>query len=213
MYLKSLEINGFKSFSQKTVLSFTSPKGDMQGITAIVGPNGSGKSNVADAIRWVLGEQSMKILRAKKSEDIIFAGSETKGKMGMASVTMIIDNGDGRLPIDFEELVLTRRYYREGESEYLINGHQVRLLDLQLLLARAQFGQGSYSVIGQGMIDRLLMQTPAERKDFFDEAFGIKEFQIKRHQAALKLTRTKENMAQAEALLAEVSPRLKSLSR
>lgn len=213
MYLKSLEINGFKSFSQKTVLSFTPPKGEMQGITAIVGPNGSGKSNVADAIRWVLGEQSMKILRAKKSEDIIFAGSEAKGKMSMASVTMIIDNSDHKLPIDYDELVLTRRAYREGDNEYLVNGHPVRLIDLQLLLAKAQFGQGSYSVVGQGMIDRLLLQTPAERKDFFDEAFGIKEFQIKRHQAILKLARTKENMDQAEALLAEVTPRLKSLSR
>ncbi len=213
MYLKSLEINGFKSFSQKTVLTFFPSKQGRQSITAIVGPNGSGKSNVSDAIRWVLGEQSMKVLRAKKSEDIIFHGSEAKGKMGAASVSMTIDNSDGKLPIDYDELVLTRRAYREGENEYLINGHQVRLIDLQLLLAKAQFGQGSYSVIGQGMIDRMLLQTPAERKDFFDEAFGIKEFQIKRHQAALKLARTRDNIIQAENLLAEVSPRLRSLSR
>jgi len=213
MYLKSLEINGFKSFSQKTTLSFLPPNDERQGITAIVGPNGSGKSNVADAIRWVLGEQSMKMLRAKKGEDLIFAGSESKGKMGLASVTLVIDNSDGSLPIDYDELVLTRRSYRTGENEYIINGNQVRLLDLHLLLAKAQFGQGSYSVIGQGMIDKLLIQTPAERKDFFDEAFGIKEFQIKRHQAVLKLSRTKEHIDQAEALLSEVSPRLKSLSR
>ncbi len=213
MYLKSLEINGFKSFSQKTVLSFMPPKDGFCSITAIVGPNGSGKSNVSDAMRWVLGEQSMKVLRAKKSGDLIFAGSEAKGKMSMASVTMTIDNSDGKLPIDYEELVITRKLYREGDNEYLINGHKVRLLDLQLLLAKAQFGQGSYSVIGQGMIDRMLLQTPAERKDFFDEAFGIKEFQIKRHQAVLKLKHTRENMDQAEALLNEVAPRLRSLSR
>lgn len=213
MYLKSLEINGFKSFSQKTVLTFLPSKNGRQSVTAIVGPNGSGKSNVADAIRWVLGEQSMKMLRAKKSEDLIFAGSAEKGQMGMASVTLTIDNSDGRLPIDFDELVITRRAYRTGESEYLINNNPVRLLDLQLLLAKSQFGQGSYSVIGQGMIDKMLLQTPSERKDFFDEAFGIKEFQIKRHQAVLKLARTKDNMDQADALLAEVSPRLKSLSR
>lgn len=213
MYLKSLEINGFKSFPQKTVLTFMPKKEDRQSITAIVGPNGSGKSNVSDAIRWVLGEQSMKMLRAKKSGDLIFGGSESKGKMSAASVAMTIDNSDGRLPIDYDELVITRRIYRTGEGEYLINGNPVRLLDLQILLAKAQFGQGSYSVIGQGMIDRLLLQTPVERKDFFDEAFGIKEFQIKRHQAVLKLSRTKDHIDQAEAILAEVAPRLRSLSR
>lgn len=213
MYLKSLEIHGFKSFAQKTVLTFLPGDKNNKSITAIVGPNGSGKSNVADAIRWVMGEQSMKTLRGKKSEDIIFSGSESKGKLSMASVSLTIDNSDKKLPIDYDELVLTRRVYRTGESEYLVNGNEVRLLDLHLLLAKAQFGQGSYSVIGQGMIDRLLLQSPAERKDFFDEAFGIKEFQIKRHQAVLKLVRTKENMVQAEALLNEVSPRLKNLSR
>src|SRR3989338_1296445 len=213
MYLKSLEINGFKSFSNKTVLNFAPSKDGYCSITGIVGPNGSGKSNVADAVRRVLGEQSMKLLRAKKSDDIIFGGSESKGKMSMASVTMIIDNQDGKLPIGYDELVITRRSYRTGDNEYLINGHKVRLLDLQLLLAKAQFGQGSYSVIGQGMIDKMLLQTPSERKDFFDEAFGIKEFQIKRHQSVLKLKHTYDNMEQAEALLNEVSPRLKSLSR
>ena len=213
MYLKRLEINGFKSFSEKTVLEFMSPKDERQSITAIVGPNGSGKSNVADAVRWVLGEQGLKLLRAKKSEDLIFSGTAAKGKMGLASVTMVIDNQDGGLPVDYEELIISRRVYRVGESEYLINGHQVRLLDLHLLLAKAQFGQGSYSVIGQGMIDKMLLQTPAERKDFFDEAFGIKEFQIKRHQAELKLKNTRQHIEQADGLLLEVSPRLKSLSR
>ncbi len=213
MYLKSIEIHGFKSFANRTVLDFLAPKNGQNSITSVVGPNGSGKSNISDAIRWVMGEQSMKHIRGKKSSDIIFSGSEIKGQMGMASVTLTLDNSDGRVPIDFDELVITRRYYRSGESEYLINNKSVRLLDLQILLAQAQFGQGSYSVIGQGMIDRLLLQTPQERKDFFDEASGIKEFQIKRHQATLKLHRTSENIEQAELLLNEISPRLHTLAR
>lgn len=213
MYLKSLEIYGFKSFAEKVKLDFLAPKNGKNSITTVVGPNGSGKSNVVDAIRWVMGEQSMKMLRGKKGEDIIFAGSESKGQMGMAGVTLILDNSDKRIPIDYDEVVITRRYYRSGDSDYLLNGNQVRLLDLQLLLAKAQFGQGSYSLIGQGMIDRMLLQTSQERKDFFDEACGIKEFQIKRHQAALKMYRTKENIEQAELLLNEVSPHLRSLSR
>ncbi|HBU06830.1 MAG TPA: hypothetical protein DEB09_01985 [Candidatus Magasanikbacteria bacterium] len=213
MYLKSIEIHGFKSFANKVVLDF--PKSTINGhtVTAIVGPNGSGKSNISDAIRWVMGEQSMKAIRGKKGEDIIFNGSESKGQMGMASVTLILDNSDKRVDIEYDELVITRRYYRSGDSEYLVNGNAVRLLDLQILLAKAQFGQGSYSVIGQGTIDQMLLQTPAERKDFFDEASGIKEFQIKRHQSSLKLRRTKENIDQADLLLNEVAPRLRTLSR
>lgn len=213
MYLKSLELHGFKSFAQKAELAFLPRTDGRYTITSIVGPNGAGKSNISDAIRWVMGEQSMKALRGKKGEDIIFSGSENKGQMGMAAVTMVLDNSDKRAPVDYEELVVTRRFYRSGDSEYIVNGNQVRLLDLQILLAQAQFGQGSYSVIGQGMIDRLLLQTPQERKDFFDEACGIKEFQIKRHQAALKLHHTKENIDQATALLNEVAPRLRTLSR
>jgi len=213
MYLKRIEIHGFKSFAQKAILEFLSTKDGRNSITSVVGPNGSGKSNIVDAIRWVMGEQSLKTLRGKKSEDIIFSGSEGRGQMGMASVSMTLDNTDGKAPIDYEELVITRRIYRNGESEYLINENQVRLFDIQVLLAKAQFGQGSYSVIGQGMIDRLLLQTPQERKDFFDEASGIKEFQIKRHQSALKLSHTSENIKQAEMLLNEVEPRLRTLSR
>ncbi|OGH71719.1 MAG: hypothetical protein A3G00_01400 [Candidatus Magasanikbacteria bacterium RIFCSPLOWO2_12_FULL_43_12] len=213
MFLKSIELHGFKSFAQKAVLDFVAPKDGKNSITAVVGPNGSGKSNIADAIRWVMGEQSMKTLRGKKGEDVIFGGSDAKGQMGIASVTMILDNSDHRAPIDYDELVVTRRYYRSGESEYLVNGNTVRLLDLQILLAQAQFGQGAYSVIGQGMIDHLLLHTPQERKAFFDEAAGIKEFQIKRHQAILKLSRTKENITQAEMLLTEIEPRLRTLSR
>jgi chromosome segregation protein len=213
MYLKSIEIHGFKSFANKTELTFLPPTKDTNSITAVVGPNGSGKSNVSDAIKWVMGEQKMSQLRGKKSEDIIFSGSASKGKMGMASVMMTLDNRDGRAAIDYEELVIGRRLYRSGESEYLINGNTVRLLDLQLLLAKAQFGQGSYAIIGQGMIDRLLLQSSSDRKSFFDEAAGIKEFQIKRHQAFLRLNRTREHVNQADLLLQEISPRLKTLSR
>lgn len=213
MYLKQLEISGFKSFANSTTLTFNPPKEGNFSITAIVGPNGSGKSNVADAIRWVLGEQSAKQLRGKKSEDVIFSGSEGRGQLSVASVSMVLDNHDKRANIEYEELVITRRVYRSGESEYLINGNQVRLLDLQLLLAQAQFGHGSYGVIGQGMIDRLLLQSAAERKSFFDEAVGIKEFQIKRHQSYLKLVRTRENIGEAERLLAEIEPHLKNLKR
>ncbi len=214
MYVTRIEINGFKSFAEHTVIEFPKPTTDgRQGITGIVGPNGSGKSNVADAIRWVLGEQSMKNLRGKKSEDIIFAGGEGKGKMSLASVAIVFDNSDKRADVPYEELSISRRLYRSGESEYVLNGNKVRLVDLQILLARAQFGQGSYSVIGQGTIDRLLLQSAAERKEFFDEAVGIKEFQIKRHHASLKLARTEENITQAEAVMVEIEPRLKSLKR
>lgn len=213
MYLKQLEIQGFKSFAEKTLLQFLPPRNGRQSITAIVGPNGSGKSNVSDAIRWVMGEQSMKTLRGKKSEDIIFSGSASKGQMGMAHALLTLDNSDKRADVEYEELVIGRRFYRSGEGEYLINGNSVRLFDLQVLLAKAQFGQGSYAVIGQGMIDQLILQSPTERKNFFDEASGIKEFQIKRHQASLRLARTKEHIAQAELLLQEIDPRLKTLSR
>ncbi|PIR04357.1 MAG: hypothetical protein COV59_01350 [Candidatus Magasanikbacteria bacterium CG11_big_fil_rev_8_21_14_0_20_39_34] len=213
MYIKSLDINGFKSFANRTQIVFLPPSKNKQSVTAIVGPNGSGKSNVSDAIRWVLGEQSMKQLRGKKSHDIIFSGSEHKGKMGSAQVSFVLDNSDNRIPVDYEEVVITRKIYRSGESEYLLNGNTIRLLDLQLLLAKAQFGQGSYSVIGQGTIAELLLQSAADRKTFFDEAVGIKEFQMKRHQALLKLNKTDEHMKEAELVLTEITPRLKTLSR
>src|SRR3989339_508514 len=213
MYLKRLEIDGFKSFARQTILEFIPPKDGRFSITAVVGPNGSGKSNVVDAIRWVMGETSLKQLRGKKSEDVIFNGSVDKGALSACSVTMVLDNTGSGFGIDYPEIVITRRLYRSGEGEYLINNSPVRLLDIHLLLARAQFGQHSYSIISQGTIDRLLVVTPSERKDFLDEASGIKEFQIKEHQASLKLARTRENSEQATRLLAEIEPRLKLLSR
>jgi len=213
MYLKRLEIKGFKSFAERTVLDFLPVKSGKFSITAIVGPNGAGKSNISDAVRWVMGEQSLKNLRGKKNEDVIFSGSESKGQLGAAEVVMVLDNNDGKILPDYPEITVARRLYRSGEGEYLINNNPVRLLDIHLLLARAQFAQHSYSVVGQGMIDRLLSIGPAERKDFLDEASGIKEFQIKQHQADLKLDRTKENIEQAGRLMQEVEPRLKILAR
>jgi chromosome segregation protein len=205
MYLKRLEIKGFKSFAEKTVLDFLPYQNNRYSITAIVGPNGSGKSNVSDAIRWVMGEQSLKTLRGKKSEDVIFNGSMVKGQLGAAEVTMVLDNSDvsanaDRPMADYPEITVTRRLYRSGEGEYLINNNPVRLLDIYLFLAQAQFAQHSYSVVGQGTIDKLLTVSPSERKDFLDEASGIKEFQIKQHQAQLKLARTRENLQQAETV-------------
>lgn len=213
MYLKSLSISGFKSFAEKTKLDFLPPKDGRFSITGIVGPNGSGKSNVVDAIRWVMGEQSLKTLRGKKSEDIIFGGSAARAALGACEISMVLDNSDQRADIETEEIVITRRLYRNGEGEYLINNNPVRMLDIHLLLAKAQFGQHSYSIVGQGTIDKMLTVTTAERKDFLDEASGIKEYQIKHHQAGLKLARTSENMLQVETLLKEVEPRLRMLHK
>lgn len=213
MHLVRLEAQGFKTFAKKTSLQFLPPKGDHKPLTAVVGPNGSGKSNIADAIRWALGEQSMKALRGKKSEDIIFSGSEGKGRSGFAEVSLTFDNRDKAMPIEFEEVTVTRRVYRDGEGEYLLNGAAARLSDIQLLLAQANVGQRSYSVVGQGMVDHILVASPEERKAFFDDATGVRQFQIKRHEAMLKLKRTYENLAEVGMLLQEIEPRLRSLRR
>lgn len=207
MFLSKLEIQGFKSFAEKTVLQFN------RELTAIVGPNGSGKSNVADAIRWVLGEQSLKTLRGKKAEDIIFSGTALKPRMGFAEVSLALDNLDGRAALDYREIVITRRLYRDGESEYLINKNKVRLLDIQLMLAKASFGQRTYSIIGQGMIDSILLASPIERKEFFDEATGVRSFQLKKEQAKGKLEASRVNLIQTRSLIAEIEPRLRSLTR
>jgi len=213
MYLQKLEIQGFKSFAQRTILEFPSSNGQGKGMTAIVGPNGSGKSNIADGVRWVLGEQSMKTLRGKKSEDVIFYGSDKKARVGMAEVSLYLSNEDGEAPIDYSELVITRRLYRNGESEYLLNKSKVRLTDIQILLAKANFGQRTYSVIGQGMVDHFLVASQAERKEFFDEAAGVKEYQIKKNQTINRLERTRDNLKQTEITLQELGPRYRSLNR
>ncbi len=214
MYLEKLEIQGFKSFANKNLLKFPGfIDASRRGITAVVGPNGSGKSNVADAVRWVLGEQSMKTLRGKKSEDVIFSGSDIKGKLGMAEVSIYLNNEDKQAPIDYTELVITRRLYRNGDSEYLLNTNRVRLSDIQILLAKSKFGQKTYSVIGQGMVEGFLNTSLSERKEFFDEATGVKQYQIKRDESLNKLRGSYENLIQAQMLINEIEPRLRSLTR
>ncbi|HLA26212.1 MAG TPA: AAA family ATPase, partial [Patescibacteria group bacterium] len=214
MQFTKLEIQGFKSFADKTTLEFSHKvSGDKKGITAVVGPNGSGKSNIADAVRWVLGEQSLKILRGKLSEDVVFAGSEMKSRLNFAEVTATFDNSDNSAPLEYPEIVIRRRIFRSGESEYHINNSKVRLQDIVLFLAKAHVGQKSYSVIGQGMIDQIFALTPEARKNFFDEATGVKEYQIKRDQAILKINHTRENLKEVEIQLAEIEPRLRSLTR
>jgi len=232
MFLQKIEIHGFKSFAQKTTLEFPRPgKGcplvkngvrsgepnqlgqGLCGIACIVGPNGSGKSNIVDSIRWVLGEQSLKSLRGKKSQDIIFAGSEKKAKLGLAQVSLHINNEDGAMPFDYPEVIISRKLYRNGESEYRINKSRVRLQDILLLVAKANFGQKSYSIVSQGSIDQVIMANPNERKDYFDEAVGVKEFQLKRDQSLNKLESAWNNLRQVDALLTEIKPRLNSLTR
>ena len=217
MYLKKLELNGFKSFATKTVLDFLPDcdiaAGGKCGITAIVGPNGSGKSNVADAIRWAIGEQSSKNLRGKKSEDVIFAGTEGKARLGTAAVTLYFDNTDKRIPIEFSEVAVTRKVHRSGESEYLINGSRVRLLDVVDLLAKAGVGKDSYCVITQGMSDAVLNATPLERRAIFEDAAGVKQYQIEKERALRKLESTRENLVRVDSLVIEIEPHLKNLRR
>lgn len=213
MHLKRIELVGFKTFAQKCALDFENRTGKAERITAVVGPNGSGKSNLADAVRWVLGEQSLKLLRGKESQDVIFSGSEGHARSGFAEVSITINNEERKTHVAYPEIVITRRLYRDGESEYLLNGNAVRLADIHLLLAEANFGQRSYGVIAQGMVDHILVAAPHERKSFFDDAAGVKALQIKRHQANLKLTHSEENLKEAQAILAEIEPRLRALER
>ncbi|MCC7357784.1 AAA family ATPase [Candidatus Uhrbacteria bacterium] len=212
MYLRRLEIQGFKTVAVKTVLEFKPDTDGRRGMTAIIGPNGSGKSNIADAMRWVMGEQSMKMLRAKKSEDVIFSGTPNKPRAGFAEVSLTLVNDD-KPEIEMSEIVITRRLYRDGEAEYLVNNQLVRLSDVVLLLANCGIGQRTYSVIGQGMVDAVLVASPSERKEFFDEASGLRPFQLKRNASANKLEHTRENLKQADVLLREIEPRLVALER
>jgi len=207
VHLKALDVNGFKSFALPTHLEFST------GLTAIVGPNGSGKSNVADAVRWVLGETSLKTLRGKKSEDVIFAGSHARSRHSMAEVTLVFDNADDGLPVDAAEVSITRRLFRSGDSEYEINGTQVLLRDLHELLLKAGFSQRSYAVVGQGQVDSVLRASPAERKEVFEEAAGVKEYQVRKEQSLRKLEATRRNLVRAEDLVREIKPRLTSLRR
>lgn len=167
MYLRRVEAHGFKSFADRQVFEFG------PGITAVVGPNGSGKSNVSDAVRWALGEQSARAIRARRGEDFIFSGSDGRKPRGMAEVTLSLDNSGGWMPIDFAEVTVSRRAYRSGESEYRINGQKVRLLDVQDLFRRAQVGQNSYAMMTQGLVDEVLGLRPIERRRLLEEAADV----------------------------------------
>jgi len=207
MKLTSVEVHGFKSFALKTRLDFG------LGITAVIGPNGSGKSNLAEAIRWVLGEQSLKSLRGKQSTDVIFSGTDGRGQARRASVLLTFDNESGRFPLEMSEVTIGRVLHRDGESDYLVNGESVRLLDLQQMLAEAGIGTKSYTVISQGMVDRYLMASPEVRRELFDEATGVKALQLKMHQAERKLVRTRQHAHEVQTVIEELAPRLRVLQR
>jgi len=207
MYLKRLTLQGFKSFPSRTLLEFG------PGITAIVGPNGSGKSNVADAIRWVLGEQNVRLLRARRLEDVIFAGTSKRPAVGMAEVLLTLDNEDRWLPVEFAEVEIGRRLYRSGDSEYLLNGSRVRLRDVQELLQKGEVGQNSYTIMAQGLVDEVLSLTPLERRAFIDEAADVKRFRLRIKEAQDRLAATRENLERVELILEELRPRLEQLRR
>ena len=207
MYVKRLTVHGFKSFAQETTFEFGS------GVTAIIGPNGSGKSNVADAVRWVLGEQGLRLLRARKQEDVIFAGAGDRAPLGMAEVTLTLDNSDHWLPLDFSEIQIGRRAYRDGDTEYLLNGSRIRLRDLNDLLQKANVGQNSYAIMGQGMVDEVLSLSPQDRRSLIDEAADVKPFRQKIGDAHNRLASTRENMAKVQIIIDELEPRLRLLRR
>ncbi|MCQ2530877.1 MAG: chromosome segregation protein SMC [Lachnospiraceae bacterium] len=207
MYLKTIEIQGFKSFAKKIVFDFP------DGITGIVGPNGSGKSNVADAVRWVLGEQKIKQLRGSKMEDVIFAGTATRKPLGFAFVAITLDNSDHKLKVDFEEVTISRRVFRSGESEYMINGSVCRLRDVQELLYDTGIGKEGYSIIGQGQIDKILQGKPEERRELFDEAVGIVKYKKRKNIALRKLENERLNISRVKDILSELSRQVGPLRR
>jgi len=207
MYLKRLELRGFKTFASYTDLVFDA------GITAIVGPNGSGKSNIADAVRWVLGEQSYTALRGKRTEDMIFVGTSRRPRLGMAEAVMTFDNTSRWLPIDFSEVTICRRAYRSGENQYFLNGSRVRLRDVLELLGKAGLGRRGFVVIGQGLVDAALSLRPQERRILFEEAAGVHIYQEKRNDALNKLAETQQNIVRLNDILNEIAPRLRELEQ
>ncbi|MDY0234443.1 MAG: chromosome segregation protein SMC [Gudongella sp.] len=198
MYLKKVDIQGFKSFADKTEVAFNNR------ITAIVGPNGSGKSNIADAIRWVLGEQSVKSLRGNKMEDVIFSGTEKRKALGYSEVSITFDNAEGKIPLEYREVVVTRRMFRSGESEYYINKNSCRLKDIRELFMDTGIGKEGYSIIGQGKIDEILSNKPEDRRNIFEEAAGIVKYKTKKQEALRKLERTRTNLIRIGDLLQEI---------
>ena len=207
MYLKSVKVQGFKSFANKITFEFHN------GITGIVGPNGSGKSNVGDAVRWVLGEQSAKQLRGGNMQDVIFSGTETRKPLGFAYVAITLDNSDHKLPIDYQEVTIARRLYRSGESEYLLNGTSCRLKDVNELFYDTGIGKEGYSIIGQGQIDKILSGKPEERRELFDEAAGIVKFKRRKNTAIKKLEEEQQNLTRVNDILSELTRQLAPLEK
>ena len=207
MYLKNIEVHGFKSFAQKINFEFHN------GITGIVGPNGSGKSNVGDAVRWVLGEQSAKQLRGGNMQDVIFSGTETRKPLSYASVAITLDNSDHKLPVDYNEVTVTRRLYRSGESEYLINGSACRLKDINEMFYDTGIGKEGYSIIGQGQIDKILSGKPEERRELFDEAAGIVKFKRRKNTTIKKLEEERQNLVRVTDILSELTKQLGPLEK
>jgi chromosome segregation protein len=205
--LKSLELHGYKTFASRTNFEFPGS------ITTVVGPNGSGKSNIADAIRWVLGEQSYSLLRGRKTEDMIFAGSEMRPRASMASAMITFDNDDGWLPIDFSEVSIARRAYRDGQNEYILNGQRVRLKEISELLAQSGLAERTYTIIGQGLVDAALSLKPEERRRFFEEAAGIGLYRSRREESLNRLESTRRNLERVHDILNELQPRLRSLEK
>src|SRR5918912_722634 len=203
--LLALRLQGFKSFAERTIIEFG------PGISAIVGPNGSGKSNLADALRWSLGEQG-RALRSRQSEDVIFAGSEKRSALGMADVTLVLDNADGLLPVDFSVLELGRRLYRSGENDYLLNKQRVRLKDLVDLLDAAHLADNAFLFIGQGMVDQALALRPEERRPLFEEVAGVRRHERRRRRAEDQLAEAEANLARVEDILAELRPQVRRLA-
>ena len=207
MYLKSIEVQGFKSFANKIIFDFHN------GITGIVGPNGSGKSNVADAVRWVLGEQRVKQLRGGNMQDVIFSGTELRKPLSYATVSITMDNADHHLPIDYNEVTITRKLYRSGESEYLINGSICRLKDINEMLYDTGIGKEGYSIIGQGQIDKILSGKPEERRELFDEAAGIVKFKRRKNMSVKKLEEERQNLVRVTDILAELEKQIGPLQK
>ena len=207
MYLKSIEVQGFKSFANKINFQFH------RGITGIVGPNGSGKSNVADAVRWVLGEQRIKQLRGESMQDVIFSGTELRKPQGFAYVAITFDNADHKLAIDYEEVTVARRLYRSGESEYSINGTPCRLKDVNELFYDTGIGKEGYSIIGQGQIEKILSGKPEEKRELFDEAAGIVKFKKRKATAQKKLEDEKQNLVRVNDILSELEKQVGPLEK
>ncbi len=203
--LLALRLHGFKSFAERTTIEFGA------GISAVVGPNGSGKSNLADGLRWALGEQG-RALRSRKSEDVIFAGSDRRPALGMADVSLVLDNSDGLLPVDFQVLELGRRLYRSGENDYLLNRGRVRLKDLVDLLDAAHLADNAFLFIGQGMVDQALSLRPEERRPLFEEVAGVRRHERRRRRAEEQLVEAEANLARVEDILGELRPQARRLA-